>query len=113
MKSNLIAIMLVLLAKQADAQPAQTIAPFKPAEVTAPQQPPTNQNLGDLNKVLGPTPAPASGVIYYFDYTRLLQWLIPKKHPKIPQECDPNFFLNDSIPAAPVIKKDSVTKPPV
>jgi hypothetical protein len=114
MKSILIAILLILFAQQADAQPAQTIAAFKPAEVTTPQQAPQNLNLGDLNKVLGPVPAPANGVLFYFDYTQFLQWLVPKKHPKIPPECDPKFF-NDSIPPAPVIKQDTVhaTKPPV
>jgi hypothetical protein len=115
LKSMLIAILLILLAKQADAQSSQTIAPFKSSEVTAPQQDPPTLNLGDLNKVLGPAPAPANGVLFYFDYTQFLQWMIPKKHPKIPPECDPKYFMNDSIPAAPVIKQDTtrVTKPPV
>jgi hypothetical protein len=115
MKSFLIAILLILLAKQADAQSTQTIAPFKSSEVTASQQPAPNFNLGDLNKVVGPAPAPANGVLFYFDYTQFLQWLVPKKHPKIPPECDPKYFLNDSIPAAPKIKQDTVhvTKPPV
>ncbi len=112
---NLVIILLVLLAKRAEGESAQTIEPFKSTEVTTPQPAPTNQNLGDLNKVLGPAPAPVSGVVFYFDYTKFLEWLIPKKHPKIPPECDPKFFLNDSIPSSAPIYKDTVrvTKPPV
>ena len=115
MKSTLIAILLILFAQQADAQSTQAIEPIKSLPIAASQQNPTYFNLGDLNKVLGPTPAPTSGVIAYFDYTQFLQWLIPKKHPKVPPECDPKFFLNDSIPSSTLIYKDTVrvTKPPV
>jgi hypothetical protein len=115
LKSILIAILLILLAMQADAQLAQTIEPFKSLEIMAPQPPAPTLDLGDLNKLLGPVPAPANGVLFYFDYTQFLQWLVPKKHPKIPPECDPKYFLNDSIPAAPKIKQDTVrvAKPPV
>jgi hypothetical protein len=115
LKSILIVILLVLFGKLADAQSTQPIAPIKSTEVTAPQQPAPTLNLGDLNKVVGPAPAPANGVLFYFDYTQFLQWLIPKKHPKVPPECDPKFFLNDSIPSSAPIYKDTVRviKPPV
>jgi hypothetical protein len=115
MKSLLIAIFLVLFAQQAEGQSVQAIAPFKSTEITAPQQSAPTLNLGDLNKVLGPAPAPANGVLFYFDYTQFLQWLVPKKHPKVPPECDPQYFMNDSIPPDPVIKPDTVrvVKPPV
>ena len=112
MKSNLIAILLILLAKEAESQSSQTIEPFKSTQVTQTQQAIPNLNLKDWNK--GAPVAPSEGLIS-FDYTKFLQWLIPKKHPKIPPECDPKFFINDSIPNPPVIKEDSVrlTKPPV
>ena len=37
------------------------------------------------------------GVLFRFDYTKLLEWLIPKKKPLIPPECDPKF-MRDWIP---------------
>ena len=97
MKSNLIALLLVFLAKEAVAQSTQTILPFKSVQVDTPQQAMPNLNLKDWNKGM-PPPAGPSGVVYSFDYTKFLEWLIPKKHPKIPPECDPKYFLNDSIP---------------
>jgi hypothetical protein len=115
MKSTLIAILLILFAKQAEGQSTQTIPPFQSAQDTVSQPVRPSLNLGNLNKLLGPAPAPTNGVLFYFDYTQFLQWLIPKKHPKIPPECDPKYLMNDSIPPDPVIKKDTVraTKPPV
>jgi hypothetical protein len=116
MKSNLIAILLLLLANEANAQSTQTMEPFKPAQVSGQQQAMPNLNLQDWNKTAASPSAPKSGItIFSFDYTKLLEWLIPRKHPKIPPECDPKYFINDSIPNPPVIKEDSVrlTKPPV
>lgn len=88
--------------------------PFKSAEDSVSQPAPPNLNLKDWNKGMPTSPGPP-GLTLYFDYTKLFEWLLPKKHPKIPPECDPKFFLNDSIPTAPVIKPDTirVTKPPV
>jgi hypothetical protein len=112
MKSTLIALLLVLLSKQVAAQSVQTIAPFKSAQVDEPAPILPNLNLKDWNKGWA---SPSSGGTINFDYTKLFEWLLPKKHPKIPPECDPKFFLRDSIPPPPAIKVDSinVTRPPV
>jgi hypothetical protein len=115
MNSFLTAVLLVLLTCTAEAQSTQSILPYKPTQIDAPQPAMPNLHLEDWNKVTSPgTPSPGI-TLFSFDYTKFLQWLIPKKHPKIPPECDPKNFLNDSIPPAPMIKEDSVrgTKPPV
>jgi hypothetical protein len=115
MKSILIAILSVLLAKEAQGQSAQSILPYQSPQIDAPQQATPNLHLEDWRKAMASPASPTSGVTIYFDYTKLFEWLLPKKHPKIPQECDPKFFLHDSISAPPTIKEDSVrvTKPPV
>jgi len=99
---------------EAEAQSTQTIEPFKSSQISEPQQAMPDLNLKDWNKGI-PSPSGPPGLTLYFDYTKFFKWLLPKKHPKIPPECDPKFFLNDSIPAAPIIKQDTIrgTKPPV
>lgn len=101
MKSTFIACLMVLLARTADAQ-------SQPTEPAPPKvQPATpDLHLDDWRKGMPPV-APSAGITIYFDYTKFLEWLVPKKHPVVPQECDPNFFLRDSIPLPP-IKKDSL-----
>ena|ERR1035441_8592176 len=115
MKSILVTLLSVLLVKDAQGQSTQSILPYQSPQIDAPQQATPNLHLEDWNKVTSPTAAPSSGVTIYFDYTKLFEWLLPRKHPKIPPECDPKFFLRDSIPAPPMIKEDSVrgAKPPV
>src|ERR1044071_2154629 len=51
-------------------------------------------NLGKWDDV--PLESP-NGVLFRFDYTKLLEWLLPKKKPVIPPECDP-MFMRDWIP---------------
>lgn len=111
MKSTLIAILMLLLAKQAEAQSADTLVPFS----SKPKQTLPDLHLDDWRKITGWPLPPKPGVTLYFDYTKFFEWLLPKKHPTIPRDCDPNFFLRDTIPPPPMIKKDSIRKlqPPV
>jgi len=111
MKSTLIALLLVLLAKETEAQ-SKGIDSF---QVSLPQQTPPNLHIDDWRKSAGWPIPPKPGLTLYFDYTKFFEWLLPKKHPKIPPECDPNYFLNDTVPNPPKIKEDSLRKlqPPV
>ncbi len=115
MKSTLIALLILLLAKEAEAQSTKPIDPFKPAQVNDPPKPAPNLNIDDWSKTTGWPVTPKPGITLYFDYTKFFEWLLPKKHPIIPRDCDPNYFLRDSIPNTPMIKEDSVRKlqPPV
>lgn len=66
-----------------------------------------NLKLDDWRKAIPKANTSSSGITLYFDYTKIFEWLIPKKNPKIPRDCDPKYFL-DSIPRPPPIKKDSI-----
>src|SRR3954469_16931632 len=111
MKAKFVALALILLLHEAHAQPSQPAEPIKPTPVK-PQPPPPDLRLDDWKKGM-PPPAPSAGVTIYFDYTKFFEWLLPHKHPKIPPDCDPNYFLRDTLPEPPAVKKDSVVMPPV
>gem|GEM_PF-6117312 len=93
------------------------LAPYVRAQsgqATTPDQPKSGQvpdlHLGDWQKGAPLVPV-KPGITLYFDYTKFFEWLLPKKHPKIPPECDPRFF-QDSLPPQP-IKRDTTIKQPV
>ena len=101
---------LLLFAGRVLAQAESTAKPLEPTPENKSARPSPNLHLEDWNKGMPPVPQPA-GITIYFDYTKFFEWLLPKKHPKIPPECDPNYFLRDSI-TEPLIKKDTLSKQP-
>ncbi|MDP4198347.1 MAG: hypothetical protein Q8922_04485 [Bacteroidota bacterium] len=108
MKSTLIALLLLVLMREAKAQSVDTLLPqSSKAKPTVP-----DLHLDDWKKANGWPIPPKPGITLYFDYTKFFEWLLPKKHPTIPPDCDPNN-IHDSIPQLP--KKDSVRlkEPPV
>jgi hypothetical protein len=44
-------------------------------------------DLGNWREGVRPNTPP--GVVFYFDYTKFFEWLLPKKKPLIPPDCDP------------------------
>lgn len=106
MKLTFVALFLTLSVARLDAQPGQ-VQPILPPILmpSAPQQIP-KLHLDDWRKIVGPTDPP-TGRLFYFDYTKWFEWLLPKKHPIIPRDCDPMYFL-DSLRTTPPLKQDSV-----
>jgi hypothetical protein len=82
-----IAVALVLLSVRAFAQQRDSTRAVDSAKVSV--------GLGDWLK--GYPTDPPNGVLFRFDYTKLLQWLIPKKKPLIPPDCDPKN-MHDWMP---------------
>ena len=91
-------------------QSSDPIKPIEPVPGSKTTLAPPDLNLGDWKKGMGPVPE-KPGVTIYFDYTKFFEWLLPKKHPTIPPECDPNIFLQDTITQEPP-KKDTILKQP-
>jgi hypothetical protein len=52
-------------------------------------------DLGNWQEGVHPSSPP--GIVFRFDYTKFFEWLLPKKKPLIPPDCDPKN-MRDWLP---------------